>query len=173
MADPDTLPQPADEEQERQERRPKFEPILDQPEPITLGECFWHDKTTWGYNVTHCGVDKVWFVKTAGHADIDGYPAGTPLLVCYRAADPAKPHAKYLEVRQSFIDTPEQPVKKDGLTPTEEKRKIMRDRYIECLSDAIEVARQYNELIQIGEMSTEDIRQIATGLFIERNRKNF
>ena len=47
--------------------------------------------------------------------------------------------------------------------PADEERKSMRDRYIECLADAVEVARQYNELIgPVGEMNTQDIREIAT-----------
>jgi len=168
---PDTLPQPPPDQEEVQERRPKFEPILDQPEPITLGENFWNNGKSWGYNVTHCGIDKVWFVKKAGNSDLSGWPVGQQLLVCLRKKDPVS--WPYLEVRQAVFEDGGSEVK---INPTEEKRKIMRERYVECLADAMAVGIFYDEMLGDNvehRMTTEDIRQIATHFSMHREKKNF
>jgi hypothetical protein len=169
MNEANSLPMPADAEEERQERRPKFEPLLDDPQPIILGEQFWKNEksTSFGYNITHLGVDKVWFVKKAGEAELSGYPAGTQLIVALRKKDPSS--WPYLEVRRAIFEDNGAEAKTN---PTEEKRKLMRDRYLECLEDAFDVEMNQSADTAIA-LSPTDLKDIATTFFIERNRKNF
>ena len=175
QTDPNVLPT---ETPDQREERPKFIPT-DEVEQVVLGECFWNNKTSWGYNVRHNGVDKVWFVKKAGHDALDGYPAGQQLLVNIQKKEGQQ--YGWLNVRQAIFD--EKGDEAPPPDPTVQRREKMRKVYLECLWDAWDVAAEYNdkmeqafmtpEILEKNQLGVEDIRQIATSFAIQRDRKNW